>query len=123
MARARPTIFEVAGEALDVDPMDVEQTPVVLPAPRRELAQIEGVGLPGEASVPGEEAEQRRLLDLGQERLVALEGHGGGHGGGSLQQGRSPLARRKRSCDRRNQGPYEPSPVPWGGVGEVRVHR
>ena len=33
-------IFEVAGEAFDVDSADVEQVPVVLPAPGGELAQI-----------------------------------------------------------------------------------
>ena len=34
-------VFEVAGEALDVDAADVEQALVVLPAPGGELAQIQ----------------------------------------------------------------------------------
>jgi len=57
-------IFEVGGEAFDVDPADVEQAAVVLPAPRGELAQIQRVGVTGEASVAGQEAEQRGSLDL-----------------------------------------------------------
>ena len=41
-------VFEVAGEAFDVDPADVEQLMVVLPAPGSELTQIQGVGVAGE---------------------------------------------------------------------------
>jgi len=55
-------IFEVAGEALDVDPSDVEQVMVVLQAPGGELAQVQGVGVAGEAPVAGEETEQCHLL-------------------------------------------------------------
>jgi hypothetical protein len=36
-------IFEVAGEAFDVDAADVEQAAVVLPAPSGELTQIQRV--------------------------------------------------------------------------------
>ena len=36
-------VFEVTGEAFDVDSADVEQALVVLPAPGGELAQIERV--------------------------------------------------------------------------------
>ena len=75
-------VLEVAGEALDVDPADVEQAPVVLPAPGGELAQVEGVRLAGEAAVAGQEAEQRGLLELGQDRLVPLDRGRGGHGHG-----------------------------------------
>jgi hypothetical protein len=33
-------LFEIAGEAFDVDPADVEQTVIVLPAPGSEPAQV-----------------------------------------------------------------------------------
>lgn len=61
-------IFEVTGEALDVDAADVEQPLVVLPAPGGERAQIERVRVTGESSV----AEQDGLLDLREDRLVPL---------------------------------------------------
>ena len=69
-------VLEVAGEALDVDTMDVEQAAVVLPAPGGELAQIERVRVAGEPAVAGQEPEQRRLLDLGENLLVPLDGGG-----------------------------------------------
>jgi hypothetical protein len=78
-------VFEVAGEALDVDPVDVEQPAVVLPAPGGELAQIQREGVAGDASVAGQEPEQRGLLQFSQRRLVPLDRGGGcGHGGTSL---------------------------------------
>jgi hypothetical protein len=75
------TVFEVAGEALDIDAVDVEQLMLVLPAPGGELAQIQGVGVTGEAAVGGQEPEQRHPLDVGQHRLVPRDssresGHG-----------------------------------------------
>ena len=74
-------VFEVAGEALDVDAADVEQAVVVLPAPGGELAQVQGVGVAGEAAVGGQEPEQRHPLDVGQHRLVPRDSSGGsGHG-------------------------------------------
>jgi hypothetical protein len=88
--RAQPTgdggaglaaIFEVTSEALDVDATDIEELVVVLPAPGGELAQIQLVRVAGEASVAGQEAEQRHPLDVGQHQLVARDsGSGTGHG-------------------------------------------
>ena len=52
-------MFEVASEALDVDPAYLEQAAVVLAAPGGELAQVQGVGVTGEAVVAGQEPEQR----------------------------------------------------------------
>jgi len=73
-------ILEVAGEAFDVNASHVEQPVMVLPAPRGVLAQIQGVGVAGEAPVAGQESEQRRLLGLRQRRLVPLHcGSGRGH--------------------------------------------
>jgi hypothetical protein len=48
-------VFEIAGKALDVDAAHVEQLSIVLPAPRGELAQIQRVGLAGEAAVAGQD--------------------------------------------------------------------
>ena len=86
-------VLEITGEALDVDSMDVEQALVVLPTPGGELAQIECVRLASEASVAGQEAEQRGLLDVGQNRrLIALDSGRSehGHGRALLGRGRRP---------------------------------
>jgi hypothetical protein len=66
------TVFEFAGEALDIDAAHFEQAVLTLPAPRRELAQIQGVGVAGVAAVAGEEPEQCRLLDFAHHRLIPL---------------------------------------------------
>lgn len=47
--------FEVAGEELDVGPPDGEQGQVAAVAPG-ELAQVHGVGLEGQAGLPGQES-------------------------------------------------------------------
>jgi hypothetical protein len=67
-------VLEGSGEALDVDPVDVEQPTVVVPPPGGDLAQIQRVGGPGEPAVAGQEPDQRRLLHVGQDRLVPLDG-------------------------------------------------
>jgi hypothetical protein len=38
-------VLELAYETLDVDAADLEQAPIVPPAPSRELTQVEGVGV------------------------------------------------------------------------------
>ncbi len=48
--------FEVAGEALDIRAARLEQAQMVLLAPAGELAQVQFVGLPGQAAVPGQES-------------------------------------------------------------------
>jgi len=75
-------VFEIAGEAFDVDPADLEQTVLALPVPRRELAQIQRVGVTGEAAIAGEETKQSRLLGLTHYRLIPLNRSrgSGGHG-------------------------------------------
>jgi len=50
-----PAGFQVTGEELDVSPAGGEQMELVLLAPAGELPQIQLVGLPGQAAVPGEE--------------------------------------------------------------------
>ena len=71
--RAQPTgdggpglaaVFEIAGEAFDVDAADVEQLMVVLPAPSGELAQVQGVDVTGETAVGGQEPEQGDSFDV-----------------------------------------------------------
>ena len=47
--------FQLAGEALDVGAADGEQVQRAGAAPAGELAQVQGVGLAGQAAVPGQE--------------------------------------------------------------------
>jgi hypothetical protein len=56
VARAAPGGLEVAGEQLDVGAADGEQPQLPLAAPGGELAQVQGVGLPGLAGVTGQES-------------------------------------------------------------------
>jgi hypothetical protein len=50
--------FQVAGEALDVGTPGLEQADIALLAPRGELAQVQGIGLTGQAGVTGQEPGQ-----------------------------------------------------------------
>src|SRR5258708_587687 len=61
--------LRVAGETLNVGPTDLEQPQLTLLAPGTELAQIQGVGLAGQAGVTGQEPSQRQLLGAGEHRL------------------------------------------------------
>jgi hypothetical protein len=54
--------FQVAGEAFDIHPADVEQATAVLQAPGGELAQVQGVGDAGLAAVASQEPDQRHPL-------------------------------------------------------------
>ena len=47
--------FQVAGEALDVGATSGEQAQLVLLAPSGVVAQVQLVGLPGQAALPGQE--------------------------------------------------------------------
>ena len=48
--------FQIAGEALDAGAAGSEQVYLVVLAPGRVLAQVQLVGLPGQAAVAGEES-------------------------------------------------------------------
>jgi hypothetical protein len=48
---------------------DVEQSQLALLAPRRELAQIQRVGVTRETRVAIQEAEQRLLLDIAEHAI------------------------------------------------------
>ena len=69
VARARPAGFEFAGEGLDVGAADREQRQGPGAAPAGELAQVEGVGLAGQAAVPGQVPGEREPLGIGEHRL------------------------------------------------------
>jgi hypothetical protein len=56
------TCFQVAGEGLDVGAADGEQARGAGPAPGGELAQIQCVGLAGQAAIPGQEPGERRAV-------------------------------------------------------------
>jgi len=73
--------FQVPGEALDVGTADGEQGHRAGPAPADELAQVQGVGLPGQAAVPGQEPSEGESLGIGEGRLDRGErGRWGGSG-------------------------------------------
>ena len=66
--------FQFAGEGLDVGAADREQGQGPGPAPAGELAQVQGVGLAGQAAVPGQEPGERKPLGLGEHRLDGNQG-------------------------------------------------
>ena len=78
----RPAVgFQFAGEGLDVGAADREQRQGTGAAPAGELAEVEGIGLAGQAAVPGQEPGEREPLGLGKGRLDGNEGGGRGRGG------------------------------------------
>ena len=117
--RAQPTshrrprlseILELAGEAFDVDAANLEQAVLTLPAPRRELAQIQRVGVTGVAAVTGEEPEQSCLLGFTHHRLIPLNS-GTGSGGGGHDQG-PPCSRGRRPDHNAASAPAGEAPEP-----------
>jgi hypothetical protein len=80
VARARPLASEFAGEGLDVGAADGEQRQAPGAAPGGELAQVQGVGLAGQAAVAGQEPGEREPLGISERGLDG--GEGGGRGGG-----------------------------------------
>ena len=66
--------FQFAGEGLDVGAADREQRQRPGAAPAGELAQVEGVGLAGQAAVPGQVPGEREPLGIGEHRLDRDEG-------------------------------------------------
>jgi hypothetical protein len=69
--------LDVAGEALDVGATRTEHRQVVFGAPGHVLAQIQRVGVAGEAAVAGQEPRQRQLL-VRAEQLVSWGERGAG---------------------------------------------
>jgi hypothetical protein len=61
--------FQVPGEALAVRTADGEQGQGPGTAPGGELAQVECIGFPGQATVPGQEAGEGDPLGIGEDRL------------------------------------------------------
>jgi hypothetical protein len=78
--------FELAGEGLDVGAADREERKGPGAAPAGELAQVEGVGVAGQAAVPGQVPGEREPLGISEHRLDRGEGSRGnrvGHHGTS----------------------------------------
>ena len=73
--------FQLTGERLDVAAADREQRQRAEAAPGGELAQVQGVGLAGQAAVAGQEACQGEAFGVGEGRLDGSEGGGGGRCG------------------------------------------
>jgi hypothetical protein len=74
-------VLQVAGETLDIDPANLEQTTTMLQTPGGELAQIQGVGDTGLTPIAGQEPDERHPLGFGQRRLATNQrgGRGVGH--------------------------------------------
>jgi hypothetical protein len=70
--------FHITGEALDVGAAGLEQAQVALLAPARILAQVQRVGLTGQAGITGQEPGQRQPLVAGKYRFG--DGNRGGCG-------------------------------------------
>jgi hypothetical protein len=64
-----PECFQFAGEGLDVGAAHREQRQRPATAPAGELAQVESVGLAGQAAVPGQEPSEGQPLCAGERRL------------------------------------------------------
>jgi hypothetical protein len=61
--------LQLTGERFDVRAADREQRQRAEAAPGGELAQVQGVGLAGQAAVPGQLTGQREPLGVGEHRL------------------------------------------------------
>jgi hypothetical protein len=70
--------LQLAGEPFDVRAADREQGHGAGAAPGRELAQVQRVGLTGQAAVPGQEPGEGKPLGVGEGWLDGDEG-GSGH--------------------------------------------
>lgn len=81
--RCRPIVrLELPSERFDVTAADLEQTQVAVIAERHELAEVQRIGVAGEAPVVAEEPGQRDVLRVEQPWVVDDDGGrgGGGHG-------------------------------------------
>ena len=85
--------FQVAGEAFDVGPADGEQVQGAGAAPGGELAQVQRVGVAGQAAVPGQEPGQGKTLGVGERGLDHDEGSGWGSSGHRAPPGRAETRR------------------------------
>jgi len=91
--------FQLAGVGLDVGAVDGEQGQGAGAAPAGELAQVEGLGVAGQATVAGQAAGEREPLGIGEHRLdrdQSSRGNSGGHHGTS-RNSRDPEAGGRRS--------------------------
>jgi hypothetical protein len=61
--------LHLAAEGLDVDPLGLEQVQAVLGAPRRVLAQVEGVRVAGQPAITGQEPAQGLPLSHSEQRI------------------------------------------------------
>jgi hypothetical protein len=89
VARARPRVFQIPGEAFDVGAPDREQRQGAGAAPAGELAQVERVGLAGQAAVRGQEPGEREPFRIGEGRLDRDERSGWGGSGHRAPPGRA----------------------------------
>jgi hypothetical protein len=84
-----PVGFQIAGEAFDVGAADGEQVDRAGAAPGGELAQVQRVGLAGQAPVSGQEPGEGKPFGVGEDRLDRNEGSGWGGSGHRAPPGRA----------------------------------
>jgi hypothetical protein len=61
--------LQIAGESLDVSPSDLEQVELMIIAPADELAEVQGVGISGQAAVAGQEPSERQPSRIGKDGI------------------------------------------------------
>jgi hypothetical protein len=81
--------FQVAREGLDVGAADGEQVEAAGAAPGGELAQVESVGLAGQAAVPGQVPGEGEPFGIGEGGLDRGERGGWGGSGHRAPPGRA----------------------------------
>jgi hypothetical protein len=88
-----PSRFQVAGEAFDIGAADNKQVQGAGAAPAGELAQVQRVGLAGQAALPGQEPSKGKTLGIGEDRLDRDKGSRWGGSGHRAPPGRAETRR------------------------------
>ena len=97
--------FQLPGEAFDVGAVDGEQGQGTGAAPAGELAQVQCIGVAGQATVPGQEPGEGEPFGVGEGRLDGSQGSGWGGSGHRAPPGRAEtrrLGQRRVSAIKRN---------------------
>jgi hypothetical protein len=97
-------LLQVPGEALDVGAADGEQRQGPGAAPGGELAQVQRVGLAGQAAVPGQEPGEGNSLGVGEDGLDRGERSGWDSSGHRAPPGQAETGKLGQSRSQRFNG-------------------
>jgi hypothetical protein len=97
-------LLQVPGEALDAGAAGGEQGQGPGPAPGGELAQVQGVGLAGQAAVPGQEPGEGDPFGVGEDGLDRGERGGWDSSGHGAPPGQAETGKLGRSRSQRFNG-------------------